>query len=373
MSSRCGKWILAGLLGVASMAGGQDARADRVGDLCDVVGVRDNQLIGYGVVSGLNGTGDDVSAPFATQSLLAFMKRMGVHIDAAQFRLRNVAAVVVTATLPPFARSGGRIDVTISSIGNAKSLEGGVLLETRLYGADQHVYAVAQGPVVVGGYGAKGASGSSVQRNITTTARVPAGALVERTVPMRMADRGVVTLSLREPDFTTAMRVSQAINAAIGEGAASPVDGGAVAVTAPARFRGRPVDLIAALQDIEVSPAQPARVVINERTGTIIAGGDVRIAPVAIAHGGLTIVIREQSEVVQPNPLAQGETAKVAESDVEAKPDAEGPTVTYLRGAASLADVAEALSALGVTPRDLASILQAMRTAGALRARVEVQ
>lgn len=372
MMRRFRTWLLAGLLGFGSLAGARDAHADHLGDLCDIVGVRENQLIGYGVVTGLNGTGDDVSAPFATQSMLAFMKRMGVHIDLGQFRLRNVAAVVVTATLPPFARSGGRIDVTISSMGNAKSLEGGVLLDTRLFGADQHVYAVAQGPLVVGGFGARGSSGSSVQRNITTTARVPAGALVERTVAMRMSERGIVTLALREPDFSTAQRVAQAINAAIGEGAASAVDGGAVAVTPPAKYRGRPVELIAALQDIEVTPAQGARVVINERTGTIIAGGDVRISPVVIAHGGLTIVIHEQPEVVQPNALAGGNTATVQQSQVQATQDG-GPTVTYMRGATSLADVAEGLSALGVTPRDLASILQSMRTAGALRARVEMQ
>lgn len=373
MIRRTSVMLLAGLLGLACWTGGTTARADHVGDLCDVVGVRENQLIGYGVVSGLNGTGDDVSAPFATQSMLAFMKRMGVHIDAGQFRLKNVAAVVVTATLPPFARSGGRLDVTISSMGNAKSLEGGVLLETRLYGADQHVYAVAQGPLVLGGFSARGASGGGVQRNITTTARLPAGALIERSVPMRMSERGIVTLSLREPDFTTAQRVAVAINAAIGEGAASPIDGGAVAITPPAEFRGRPVELIATLQAVEVTPAQGAKVVINERTGTIIAGGDVRISPVAIAHGGLTIVIREKPEVVQPNALAGGDTAKVERSDVEATTDESGQNVTYLRGATSLADVAEALSTLGVGPRDLASILQSMRTAGALRARVEIQ
>ena len=365
--------VLAALLGVSALGGARDAHADIIGNLCDIVGVRDNQLIGYGVVTGLMGTGDDVSAPFAMQSMLAFMKRMGVHIDSGQFRLKNVAAVVVTATLPPFARPGGRIDVTVSSMGNAKSLEGGVLVETRLFGADQHVYAVAQGPLVLGGFSARGSSGSSVQRNITTTARLPAGAIVERSVPMMTANGGIVTLSLHDANFITARRMAAAINATLGEGSASALDAGAVAVTAPPRLRGRPVDLIAEVQGIDVVPAEEARVVINERTGTVVAGGDVRISPVAISHGGLTIVVREQTDVVQPNSFGAGATATVQQSDVQVTADQQTPTMAYMAGAASLADVAQALSTLGVTTRDLASILQAMRTAGALRAKVEVQ
>ena len=362
--------LIGALLALLGIAG--NARADRVRDLCDVVGVRDNQLIGYGVVTGLNGTGDDVSAPFATQSLLALLRRMGVQVPSSQFRLRNVAAVVVTATIPPFTKPGARLDVTISSMGNARSIQGGVLLQTRLVGADQRVYAIAQGPLVVGGFGAKGKSGSSAKRNSTTTARIPGGALVEREIPMQMAQRGVVTLALRRPDFLTADRLASAIRGRLGPNSAQAVDGGTVQVRA-ARYQHRPVALIASILDIDVEPAQNARVIVNERTGTIVAGGDVRISPVAISHAGLTIVIREKPEISQPNPLADGETKVVPNSDVEVKEDEQTETMTYVDGAASLSDVTQALAALGVGPRDLASILQAMHSAGALRAPVEVQ
>ncbi len=350
-----------------------DARADRVRDLCDVVGVRDNQLIGYGVVTGLNGTGDDVSAPFATQSLVAMLRRMGVQIDSAQFRLRNVAAVVVTGTIPPFAKPGARIDVTVSSMGNARSIRGGVLLQTRLLGPDQRVYAMAQGPLVVGGYGAKGRSGSSSRRNSTTTARIPGGALVEREVPMQMSNKGVITLALRQSDFLTAQRMSDAISGVLGPNTTRAIDGGTIKVRSPMRYQQRPVELLASILDVEVRPAQNARVIVNERTGTIVAGGDVRISPVAISHGGLTIVVKEKPEVSQPEPLGQGETEVVPRTEVEMKEDEPPTTMTYMDGAASLSDVTEALSALGVGPQDLASILQAMHTAGALRAPVEVQ
>lgn len=348
-----------------------DARADRLRDLCDVVGVRDNQLIGYGVVTGLNGTGDDVSAPFATQSLVALLRRMGVQVDSAQFRLRNVAAVVVTATIPPFAKPGAKLDVTVSSMGNARSLQGGVLLQTRLVGADQRVYAMAQGPLVLGGFGSRGKSGSSVQKNSTATARVPGGALVEREIPMQMTSRGTVVLAIRRPDFLTAYRLASAINRKLGSSSAKAVDGGTIQVRPPAELRGETVGLIASLLDIEVEPAQSARIIVNERTGTIVAGGDVRISPVAISHAGLTIVVREETEVSQPNPLGGGDTQVTPKSDVTVTE--EEPTMTFVDGAASLSDVTQALTALGVGPRDLASILQAMHSAGALRAPVEVQ
>lgn len=365
--------ILALIVVVGTVCTAPDARADRLRDLCDVVGVRDNQLIGYGVVTGLNGTGDDVSAPFATQSLLALLRRMGVQVDSAQFRLRNVAAVVVTATIPPFAKPGAKIDVTVSSMGNARSIQGGILLQTRLVGADQRVYAIAQGPLVVGGFGAKGRSGSSTQRNSTTTARIPGGALVEREIAMRMSHRGAVTLSMRKPDFLTAHRLVSAINARLGAGHARAVDGGTIQVLAPAAMRNRPVELIASILDVEVEPAQSARIIVNERTGTIVAGGDIRISPVAISHAGLTIVVKEQPKVSQPNPFGEGTTKTVPDSEVKVQEDAPEETMTYVDGAATLSDVTQALAALGVGPRDLASILQAMHAAGALRAPVEVQ
>jgi flagellar P-ring protein precursor FlgI len=350
------------------------ARADHIRDLCDVVGVRDNQLLGYGVVSGLNGTGDDISVPFAAQSLLALMRRLGVQVDSGQMRLRNVAAVLVTATVPPFARPGAHLDVTVSSIGNARSLQGGVLLQSPLHGADLHVYAVAQGPLVLGGYEARGNSGSSVRTNITTAARIPAGALVEREIAMPYVKDDVITLALRHGDFVTTQRIVEAVNKELGAGSASAIDGATVKVKAPGGLSGKPIELVAKVGDIDVQPSNPARVVINERTGTIIAGGDVRLSPVAIAQGGLTIVIRETPVVSQPTaPFGRGSTAVVPRTEITPTEDAPQPSMTYVEGAASLADVARTLAALGVGPRELASILQALRTAGALRAEIIMQ
>jgi flagellar P-ring protein precursor FlgI len=360
------------------LAFARPARADKVRDLCDVVGVRENQLLGYGVVTGLQGTGDDITAPFAAQSLLALMRRLGIQVDMAQLRLRNVAAVLVTTTIPPFARPGARLDVTVSSIGNARSLQGGVLLQSLLAGADQRVYAVAQGSLVVGGFEARGASGSSVRANVTNTARVPGGALVEREIPTNFVKNDAVMFALREADFRTAQRIASAIDAELGAGSALAVDAGAVRVKVPEGKREQAVELVARLSDLDVVPAQVARVIINERTGTIVAGGDVRLAPVAIAHGGITVVIRETPVVSQPNAApfgrGNGDTVVVPRSEVQTtEGQGVGPSMTYVEGAASLADVARALAALGVTPRELASILQALRSAGALRAEIVMQ
>lgn len=347
-------------------------RAERLRDLCDVLGARDNQLVGYGVVVGLNGTGDDVSAPFADQSLRALLRRLGVQADARQLRLRNVAAVLVTATIPAFSRQGSRLDVTVASIGNARSLRGGILVQTPLRGADRGTYAVAQGPLIVGGFGAVGSSGSSEQVNVTTSARVPGGALVERTISTQFVLQQKVTLSLRTPDFATAHRIATAINDKLGKGAAVAVDSGAVEVKVPKGLRERPVSLVAELEEIEVNPGTSARVVINERTGTIVAGGDVRLAPVAIAQGGITISVRETAVASQPSPLASGDTVTMPDSEVETD-EKVPPALTYVDQAASLAEVAQALSTLGVSPRDMASILQALKSAGALHAEIVVQ
>jgi flagellar P-ring protein precursor FlgI len=381
------------------------ARADRLLDLCDVVGVRDNQLIGYGVVVGLNGTGDDVSAPFAMQSLRALLRRLGVQIDQKQLRLRNVAAVLVTATIPAFVRSGARLDVTVSSVGNARSLRGGVLAQTPLRGADRRVYLVAQGPLVVGGFSAGGAAGGGVQSGSTNTARIPGGGLVEREIPTSVLHEGSMTLALKQPSFLTAQRVVDAVNERLGKTAARALDAGAVVVDvgtparkadreraggaqgaaaapadgAAARKRsadaaadgGSVVSLLARLSDVEVAPDAVARVVINERTGTVVAGGDVRLMPVAIAQGGITINVKELAQVSQPGALSDGETKVVAQTEVDTEEAT--PQMAYLSGAATLADVAQALSSFGVSPRELASILQALQSAGALRAEIVVQ
>lgn len=348
------------------------ARAERLRDMCDVLGARDNQLVGYGVVTGLNGTGDDASAPFAAQSLRSLLRRLGVQVDNKQVRLRNVAAVVVTATIPPFYRSGSKLDITVSSMGNARSLQGGVLLQTPLRGADRKTYAVGQGPLILGGMSA-GGSGGSVTENHTTTARIPNGALVEREIPTQFVMGNKVTLVLRAPDFQNAQRVAEAVNQSLGRGAARALDAGSIEVFSPASYRDRPVELVAKLNELEMTPVQSARIVVNERTGTIVAGGDVRLSPVAIAQGGITISIKETSEVSQPGPLSGGKTEVTKKTDVDVAEKTPAPALTYLKGAASLADVAQALSTFGVTPRELASILQALKAAGALSAEVVVQ
>lgn len=359
-------------LAAALLASPNLASADRLRDVCDVLGARDNQLVGYGVVTGLNGTGDDISAPFAAQSLRALLRRLGVQIDNRQLRLRNVAAVVVIATIPPFSRNGSRLDVTVSALGNGRSLRGGVLIQTPLHGADRKTYAVAQGPLVLGGFSASGSTGTSITENTTNTARVPNGALVEREIPTRFVEAGKVTLALRSPDFGTASRVAESVNKALGEGTAEPIDGGSVVVKIPDKHKGKSVQLIAELGNLEVDPSNNARVVINERTGTVVAGGEVRLSPVAIAQGGITISVQEQQAVVQPNAFGQGQTQRVNQTEVTAQ-EKVPPAMSYLAGATTLAELAQALSTFGVSPREMASILQALKTAGALRAEVIVQ
>ncbi len=350
-----------------------NARADKVRDLVDVVGARENQLVGYGVVTGLQGTGDDVTAPFAMQSLRALLRRLGVQVDAKQVRLKNVAAVIVTAQLPAFGRNGSKLDVVVSSMGNAKSLRGGVLVQTPLRGADRRTYAVAQGPLVLGGFSASGSSGSSVQENIVTSGRIPSGALIEREVKTSFENAGKVALALRAPNFDTAQRIVAGLNQVMGEGTARALDGGTVEVKAPGELKNKPVELITKIGEVDVEPGSLARVVINERTGTIVAGGDVRLSPVAIAQGGITISVKESKEVSQPGMFARaGRTETVDKTEIETA-EQKPPALTYVNGAASLAEVAQALSTFGVSPRELGSILQALKAAGALRAEVIVQ
>jgi flagellar P-ring protein precursor FlgI len=360
------------LVACAALLAPRPARAERVRDLVDVAGARDNQLVGYGIVTGLNGTGDDLTAPFAAQSTLSLLRRLGIQVDPKQLRLRNVAAVVVTATLPPFVRSGVKLDVNVASIGNARSLSGGVLVQTLLKGADQKTYAVAQGGILLGGFEARGASGSSAKAGTTTSGRIPEGAIVEREVATSIVNDGALKLQLRTPSFTVASRIAQAIDGSLGKGATRVEDGGAVRVTVPAAFAQRPVELIAQLEELEVTPLRRARVVVNERTGTVVAGGDVRLSPAAVVHGALTIVVKETPQVSQPTaPFGQGTTKVVPRSDIQTS---EGDkTVRYMQGSPTLADVAAALGALGLSPRELTSVLQALRTAGVLEAELVVQ
>lgn len=361
------------LVALAAMVCGlPQARAEKIRDVADVSGARENQLIGYGLVTGLQGTGDDTNVPFTGQSVQSLLTRLGVKIDPSQVRLRNVAAVVVTATLPAFAKAGTKIDITVSSIGNAKSLVGGTLVQTVLKGADQKPYAVAQGNLILGGIDAKGSSGSSVKSGTTTSGRIPEGAIVEKEVAATLITNGALKLALRTPGFGLAANLVTVIDRKFGVGAASASDGGMVTVKLPAAYSARPIAFIAEMEELEVVPVRRARVVINEKTGTIVASGDVRISPVAIVHGGLTIVIKETQTVSQPTtPFTAGSTVVTKSSEIEAK---EGTRdVKYMPAAPTLSDVAAALGALQLSPRELSSVLQALRTAGALEAEVVVQ
>ena len=345
------------------------ASAEHLRDLADVAGARTNQLIGYGLVTGLANTGDDMTVPFTGQSVLAMLRRLGVQADPRLFRLRNVAAVMVTATIPAFARQGTRLDITVSSIGNARSISGGVLLQTVLRGADQRPYAVAQGPITVGGFMAQGLSGTTVRSGTITVGRVAEGATVEREIAANLVTDGALRLDLRSPGFTVASRIAAAINQRFGASTATARDSGAVTVRVPEGTEM--VDFVAALEDLDVTPLRRARVVINERTGTIVAGGDVRLSAVAVVHGNMTIVINEAPAVSQPGALAAGATTVVPRSEVTAN-DAP-PRMAYIPPAPTLSDVATALGRLGLNPRELASVLEALRGAGALEAELVIQ
>lgn len=348
-----------------------EARAERLRDLVDAGGARENQLVGYGLVTGLSGTGDDITVPFTSQSVLSMLRRLGVQVDSQQIRLRNVAAVIVTAQMPAFAKQGTKVDITVGSIGNAKSLAGGMLVQTVLKGADQKTYAVAQGNLVLGGIDARGASGSSLKQGTLTAGRISEGAIVEREIEANIVDGGALRLELRTPGFTVASRIAEAVNQKF-PGSASALDGGVVKVKVPAGYEMKPVELMAALEELEVTVIRRARVVINERTGTIVAGGDVRLAPAAVVHGNLTIVVKEAAVASQPlAPFGAGSTAVLQRSDV--KVEEPKKDVTYMRESPTLADVATALGALGLSPRDLTGVLQALRAAQVLEAELVVQ
>ncbi len=360
---------------VAGLLTPPTASASRLKDIAFVDGVRPNQLLGYGLVVGLDGTGDTQRVGFTRQSLTAMLSRAGVRFDPDKLILRNVAAVMVTATLPPLARPGARIDLTVNSVGNARSLAGGTLLMTSLAGADGNIYAVGQGPLQVGGYSIGGRTGSRLQRNHLNVGIVAEGGLVERTVPVALARDGKLLLRLLHPDFTTAQRVAAGINQRAGDfgaadGFAQVVDAGTVALDVSGRKAETLPDLIAKLEGVEVTPDTTARVVINGRTGTIIMGGQVRLDPVAVAHGGLTLEVRERPFASQPQPGAAGATAVVPASGVQARE--ERGKLQVVAGAATLAEIVTALNGLGVKPRDLVQILQAVHAAGALHARLEV-
>jgi len=345
--------------------------ASRIKDLADFEGVRSNVLIGYGLVVGLNGTGDSLrNAVFTQESLVAMLERLGVATRGVNLNTKNVAAVMVTATLPPFARQGSRIDATVSAMGDAKSLLGGTLLATPLLGADGEVYAVAQGALAIGGFEAKGQA-QSVTRGVPTAARLPAGAVVEREVPFALDSLPELRLALRNPDFTTAQRMAAAINARIAGAPARALDSTTVRLAVPTPYRGRTAALLSEIEQLPVEPDNPARIVIDERSGIIVIGDKVRISRVAVAQGNLTVRITETPQVSQPNPLAGGETVVVPRTNVEVDTQPERKLVVLETGA-TLDALVDGLNALGVGPRDMIAIIQAIKAAGALQAEIEV-
>ena len=342
------------------------ASGARLKDIADVEGVRGNDLVGYGIVVGLNGTGDKRGSVFTPQTMSNMLERLGVRVSAKDLKLANVAAVVVTSTLPPFARPGSKIDVTVSSIGDASTLQGGILLMTPLKGADGKVYAVAQGSISVGGF-TVGEGGDTAQKNHPTVGMIPEGAFIERTIPFDMFSEGQIRVVLRKPDFVTITRIQDVINRSLGRDDAKAIDNGSVVLPLEGEVSRSPVELIARLEELEVQPDVPARVVVNERTGTIIMGEHVRVSTIALAHGNLNITIRSETQVSQPNALAGGRTEVVENTDVQVAE--EGGNLTVVSGGAvTLGEVVKALNGLGATPRDLIAIFQAMKKAGALQA-----
>ena len=344
----------------------------RVKDLVDVQGIRDNQLVGYGLVVGLNGTGDSLkNAPFTQLSIQTMLERMGTNTRGQTMQTKNVAAVMVTANLPAFASNGSRIDISVSAMGDAKSLQGGTLLVTSLYGADGAIYAVGQGPVAIGGFSAQG-DGASVTRGVPTAGRISNGAIVERETGFTLAGLTNLKLSLKNPDLTTATRIAGAVNTFLGSSIATASDPSNVVLNVPANYGGGVTRLLTEIEQLKVDPDQPAKVIVAENSGVIVMGADVRISTVAIAQGNLTIRVTETPQVSQPSPFSNtGDTAVVPRTQIQID-DAKGNKMTVLQSGVSLQSLVDGLNALGVGPRDVISILQAIKASGALQADIEV-
>lgn len=345
------------------------ALAARIKDIAAFDGVRENQLIGYGLVVGLNGSGDTDQTKFPVQSLVGALERMGVTVNRNEITVKNIAAVMVTAQLPPFAKQGNRLDVLVSSVGDSKSLAGGTLMMAPLKGADGQVYAVAQGALLTNSFSYGGQAASSA-KNHPTAGTVPGGALIERELPNVLLGKSSLKLNLHQSDFTTASRVATAINERFMGEVATLADPGSVQVAVPDQYRNRVVEFVAVLERLDVNPDITARVVMNERTGTIVMGENVRISTVAVSHGNLTVVVKETPKVSQPGPLSNGTTVVVPRTDL--KVTEEKVNLSLLREGANLGEVVRGLNTLGVTPRDLLGIMQAIKAAGALNAELSV-
>lgn len=348
------------------------AKTSRIKDIVDVEGVRENQLVGYGLVVGLNGTGDKLNnAPFTKQSLVAMLERLGVNVRGENMNTGNVAAVMVTASLPPFTNQGSRIDVSVSALGDAASLQGGTLMVTPLLGANGEVYAVAQGEVNISGFSVEGEA-ATITQNIPTSGRIPSGGVVEREIDFNFAELQQVRLALRNPDFTTSRRIAQAINGFMSGDLATAENSGSVVLKRPPNYSGSIVDLVTDIEQLPIQPDQPAKVVISERSGVVVMGADVRVSSVAIAQGNLTLKITETPQVSQANPFAdQGETVIVPRSDLSAN-IGEDVKLAVLDTGVTLQDLVTGLNKLGMKPRDIITILQAVKAAGALQAEIEV-
>jgi flagellar P-ring protein FlgI len=355
-------WVLA-LLGPAGAT-------SRIKDLANFEGVRQNQLIGYGLVVGLNGTGDTLNnIPFTKQSIQAMLERMGVNIRGAQIRTGNVAAVMVTANLPPFGTQGTRIDVTVSSLGDAKSLMGGTLLVTPLLGADGNVYAVGQGSLAVAGFVAQG-DAAKITRGVPTVGRISNGAIIEREIEFSLNRLNQVRLALRNADFTTAKRIAAAVNDFLGGPVAEPLDTATVQITLPKAYPSNVISLLTEIEQLQIEPDLPAKVVIDERSGVIVIGRDVRVSTVAVAQGNLTVTIAETPQVSQPAPFSRGRTTVVPRTRVGVTED--GKKLAVVNEGVSLQQLVDGLNALGIGPLDMIAILQAMKANGAIQADIEV-
>ncbi|WP_449242315.1 flagellar basal body P-ring protein FlgI [Desulfovibrio sp.] len=357
--------ILTALLCAALVA---PALAVRLKDIATFSGVRTNELVGYGLVVGLSGTGDGTSSTFTTRSMVNMLDKMGVQVDASKIKPKNVAAVMVTSKMSAAAKPGSNLDVAVSSLGDAKSLLGGVLLLTPLKGVDGQIYALAQGPLTIGGFSASGEA-ATAQKNIATVGRIPNGAVVERAVPFKFNSQESMTLSLNEGDFSTVMQVVNRINSSLGGGYAKAQDASTIELSVPDRFRGNMVPLMASLENLDVSPDARARVVVDEKTGTVVVGNDVRLSRVAVAHGNLQIVISESQQVSQPGPFSQGQTVATPQTDIAVH---EQNNRLMLVEGATLQELVDGLNAIGATPRDLISIIRTLKSAGALHADLEV-
>jgi len=352
-------------------AGETDALGARLKDIASLKGARANELIGYGLVVGLNGTGDGTGTKFTVQTLVNMLERLGIHAQSSQVKVANVAAVMVTAHLQPFARVGNKLDVLVSSLGDAKSLQGGTLLLTMLKGVDNQVYALAQGPILVGGFAAAGEAGGGVKKNHPTVGRIPGGATVEKEIPFEFNAMEELVIALHQPDFTTAQRISQAVSTSMAGISAHASDAGTVRVNLREGRRANLVNLVSALEQIDIQPDARARIVLDERTGTVVLGENVRISSVAIAHGNLSVQIKEKKDVSQPLPFSQGGQTVVT-NDSQVNVSEEQNKLLHLPEGASLGEVVKALNAIGVSPRDLIAVFQAIKASGALHAELEI-